>query len=374
MAASEGEAHHVQFLHDLEREACVRARVERERRQIMPVVVRDLGNAVAYVPGDGLALAQDLARHGVERVIIHADERAAQQVDAVEHEAPRYARLSAAKIALGFANANSAGVPSQREGMANAFGDALQDRQVEIDDVPTRQDIGIEAPDALAKCIECRELIDAAGGLVGHRAIASIHDEHFIDAGRVHRDRQQALCLSVGLDVERQHARLDFRIGRPQGRIVEYPCDAFSGDGLAFDLTAAFDAAFDQIARREAYVRLECIDVGRVETVPHAGDLGRSVHREQGRRRTVKRSLVGQCRRRCAQVPGALRVGRANEKMRPLPVVADEESPPRLQSSIDMDDGNALPMRSRDDAIAGLEDETAELGHRAIIEAHGAIR
>src|ERR1017187_4972332 len=110
----------------------------------MPVVARDLSNAITYIPGDSLPLAQHLARHRVERVIIHAYERAAQQVDAVQHEPSRYARLSAAKIALRRANANSTGIPAQRQGMVNACGDALQYRQVEIDDIPPRQDIRVE--------------------------------------------------------------------------------------------------------------------------------------------------------------------------------------------------------------------------------------
>ncbi len=113
------------FSHDLERQSRVGARIERERRQIMAVVVHDLGDAITHVPGDGLAFAENLARHGVERVIVHAYEGPAQQVDAVEHEAARNARLSAAEIAFGFADANAPDVPAQRKGMAHALGDAL---------------------------------------------------------------------------------------------------------------------------------------------------------------------------------------------------------------------------------------------------------
>ena len=40
-------------------------------------------------PVDRLAFAEHLARDGVERVVVHAHERAAQQVDAVEHEPAR---------------------------------------------------------------------------------------------------------------------------------------------------------------------------------------------------------------------------------------------------------------------------------------------
>ena len=50
-------------------------------------------------------------------------------------------------------------------------------------------------------------------------------------------------------------------------------------------------------------------------------------------------------------------------------IVPDQKGFARLQSSIEMDDGNALPLRSRDDAIAGLKNETAELCHGSILHA-----
>ena len=134
----------------------------------MAVIVSDLGDAITHIAGDGLAFAENLARHGIERVIVHAYERAAQQIDAVENQAARNARLTAAEIAVGFADANRAGIPAQRERMAHTRRDSLQYREIEIDDVPARQDVGIEEPNALAKCIQCRELINAASRVIRH--------------------------------------------------------------------------------------------------------------------------------------------------------------------------------------------------------------
>ena len=201
-----------ELLHDLKSESRVRTRIERKRREIMAVIVGDLGDAIMHVAGDGLAFAENLACHGVEGIIVHADERAAQQIDAVENQAAGNARLTAAEIALGLANARRAGVPAQRERMAHTRGDSLQYREIEIDDVPARQDVGIEVPNALAKCFQCREFIGTAGRAIRHRALAAVHDEHFIDAGGVHGNRQQPLGLAVGFDVERQHARLDLHV------------------------------------------------------------------------------------------------------------------------------------------------------------------
>ena len=56
-------------------------------------------------------------------------------------------------------------------------------------------------------------------------------------------------------------------IGRPERGIVEHPGDACARGRLAFDLTAAFDAALDQIAHREAHIGLECLYIGGMQSV-----------------------------------------------------------------------------------------------------------
>ena len=104
-----------------------------------------------------------------------------------------------------------------------------------------------------------------------------------------------------------------------------------------------------------------------MEAIPDTGNLGRSVKFKQAYRRTVKRALVDDLRIRCPQRPRPPCIGSANKEMRPLPVIAHEERAARLQSPIDMDDGNAPPVRSGDDAIAGLKDESADFGHPAIL-------
>ena len=202
LASREGKTHHVQLLRDLECEPRVGARIQRERRQILAVIAGDLGDAIAHVSGNGLSLAENLARHGIERVIVHADESAAQQIDAVEYETARNARLPAAEIALGLADAKAPGIPAQCKRMAHALCNALQYRQVEIDDVPTRQHIGIEAPNPIAECLQRRKFIGATNRLLRHRAIAAVNDEHLVDAVGVHRDRQQARMRAMGFDVE----------------------------------------------------------------------------------------------------------------------------------------------------------------------------
>ena len=54
-----------------------------------------------------------------------------------------------------------------------------------------------------------------------HRPVAAVDDQHLVDAGCVERDGKQVRALSIGLDVERQHARRHAHLGWTQLGIVE---------------------------------------------------------------------------------------------------------------------------------------------------------
>ena len=124
-AARERERHEVELRDDLERQPRVRPRIERERRQVVRVVVLDFADTIADVARDRFAFAEHLAGDGIERVVVHPDERAAQQVDAVEHEPSRQVRLAAAEIAFGLAKLHGACVAAELERMPNARRDSL---------------------------------------------------------------------------------------------------------------------------------------------------------------------------------------------------------------------------------------------------------
>ncbi len=167
-------------------------------------------------PFTRLAFAEHGARHGIERVVLHAHEGAAQQIDAVEHDSSGNRRLAAAEVTLRLANAQRAGVATEIEGMTDARSDALQHRQIEVDDVPAGDHIRIERADALAERLEGGVFVRRRRSHLGHRTAAAVDDEHFIDSRRVHRDGEQARAFRIGLDVERQHARLDIDVRGPQ--------------------------------------------------------------------------------------------------------------------------------------------------------------
>src|SRR6185503_1855515 len=108
----------------------------RKGGQVVTVVVHDLADAVAHVAGDSFAFAQYFAGDGIERVVVHADEGAAQQIDAVQHQPAGNRSLPAAKVAFGLAQAHRRGVAAELQRMSQAEGDLLQHGEIEVDRVP----------------------------------------------------------------------------------------------------------------------------------------------------------------------------------------------------------------------------------------------
>ena len=109
LTARTGQPNEIEPIQDLVSKASIGARVERERGEVVLIVVKNFPDSVADVAGDCLALAEHFARHGIERVLVHAHERASQQVDAIEHQAAGNRGLAAAEIALRLAQEEGAG-------------------------------------------------------------------------------------------------------------------------------------------------------------------------------------------------------------------------------------------------------------------------
>jgi len=88
----------------------------------------------------------------------------------------------------------------------HAGGDFLQHAQIEIDDVPARQDVRVEGADAFAKHPQRRKLIDTARGTFRHGALAAIDDEHLVDARReqeIASKRSPLASVSISKDSTR---------------------------------------------------------------------------------------------------------------------------------------------------------------------------
>ena len=164
----------------------------------------------------------------------------------------------------------AAGIATQIERMTRARRDALEDREIEVDRVPAREHVRIECEDAIAEGMQRLALVGTTHGLLGHVAAAAVDDQHFIDVRCVHRNRQQPLALRIGLDVERQHPRLDLDLRGPNDGIVEdlRRCSPAAAS-IAFDLAATLDAALYEISHGKANIGFEGIHAGGVQAVAH---------------------------------------------------------------------------------------------------------
>src|SRR3984893_6264156 len=180
-AARPGEPHEVEPSHDIEDQPCIGTRVERESWKIEPVVMTDYSDPITHVAGDRLSLAEYLARHGVERILVHAYEGSPQQVDAVQRQTAGNESLAAAKIALCLTQTNRTRLSPQGKRMIQPRGNPLQYRQIEIDYIPAHQHVGVEFLHASAECIQYGAFIRAARGTLRHGAIAAIDDQNLVD-------------------------------------------------------------------------------------------------------------------------------------------------------------------------------------------------
>ena len=195
--------------------------------------------------------------------------------------------LAAAEIAFCLAQPDRSCVTAEVERMPHAGCDARKSRQVEVDDVPAGQDVWIEGSDAIAECGQRGELGLAAYRLFGHLALAVVDDQHFVDLLSIHRDREEA-SVTIGLDVERQHAWFDRDVRGTQRRVVEDPCDRLPGRGIALDCTARLDAALDEIPNGEAHICLERLDTHRMQAVTKRRHVARNLDLDPAHRCSVE--------------------------------------------------------------------------------------
>ena len=66
--------------------------------------------------------------------------------------------------------------------MVQAFGNPLQHAQVEVDDIPAREHIGIDLLHPGAEEVQCGALIQTTKCALRHGASAAIDDQYLVDA------------------------------------------------------------------------------------------------------------------------------------------------------------------------------------------------
>jgi hypothetical protein len=356
-AALDGELHEPQLLEDLEREPRVGAVVLDEAHPVLPEEAQDL----LRLPGafDRLAFAEHLARDRVEALLLQADEGAAQQLHAVEHDAAGHARLQRAARGLERAQPQRPRAAPQLERDAASRRDPRQHGQVEVDHVPAGEHVGVQLPHARREPGEQRGLAREGPGVAGAGPALGRQQQHLGDAAAVQRHREQPVRRRVGLDVERQHGQPRRPVAGAQLRLVEDDAEARDLEPVALDRDRAADPALDQVAHREADVGLEGGDAGGLEALAQRRHLGRRLDVDAGDGPTGERAPVaGRGRARAEPRPRPLEVRRLEAEVRPRPAVAHEERPAVLQPAVEVHDRSAGR-----DAVRRLEDETAEAGH-----------
>ena len=147
-AALDGEAQEALALEDVDHEAGVLEVVGRERLGVLAPEARDLGRGVGRVLVDLLAAPEHRAGDGLEPVVDEA-ERVANERDAVEDDAARDLGARLAREAEILDEAGAAGHAAERRIEAQRLAAPDQDAEVEVDDVPPDQHVGIQGGEAL---------------------------------------------------------------------------------------------------------------------------------------------------------------------------------------------------------------------------------
>ena len=202
-AALHGERHQLQLLQDVEGEPRVGEVVPHEALGILLERALDLGGVIGGV--EGLALAQDVARGGLQAVVRQAHPDRAQQSDAVEHRPSRDEYRVAEPARTAAALAELAGRAAQLQRHAGRRRQADQHRHVEVDDAPARQHVGVELADPPAEEGEQLPLVRArrrAGRAGGARGLVRTPEQHLPGSTSPQRHRVELLRLGIRLDVE----------------------------------------------------------------------------------------------------------------------------------------------------------------------------
>jgi hypothetical protein len=287
-AAPDGQLDELRALEDLEHEPRVGQVVGGEAHRIVAIGGLDLAAAVGA--GHELALPEQRLRRRFEPIVLEPDVGAPNERQPVEHRAPRDrgARLAReARVAL---DLDLLVVPTEGEAKPGAARVALEHAEVELDDAPSRQHVGVDATDVGEKRLEDR-------GPVGHRLGARDRpgrgDPDVLAPRPRRRDGVERFAIEARLDVERQDGRLRRPLGRPDLRIAIDAADPRTALVGPVDAERSADPVIDAVPVREPHVGLERghADVG--ETPAEDRHLGRHVELDAHQRLAGERQQRG---------------------------------------------------------------------------------
>lgn len=238
--------------------------------------------------------------------------------------------------------------------------------QVEVDDVPAEQHVGIELAHAPHDALEQPALVGVADGAFD----LALRDEvRLLDAAADERHRVDAARVGRRLDVERQHAQLGALDAGAQHRVAEQHEAALARLLLALDRRRRADAVVDQVAVGEADVGLVGRHALAGETVAQRRDQAGRRHGDPHHRAAVHVAQLVRLDGHARYLTEQPDVARAQEEVRSEAVVLDEERPSVHQSPEELHHRALVahlvgrledqPGRHRSASAVGLEIATA---------------
>ena len=370
-AALHGEGHQLQLLQDVERQARVGQIVLHEARRIIGKGAHDPVRMARTAAAQGLALAENLLRRGLQAVTLQPHRHRAQQANAIQHDPPGNEDgigESAPAAPLALAQRAGRAAPLQRRAGRRRAAD--QHRHVEVDDVPAGHHVGIQGADAPPQGGQQLRFAGARRGRRGTgraRPLVGAPQQHFPRPAAPQRHRQQPL-VGAGLDVQRQRGERRRPLRRAQRRLVEQhggggrALPPRQGARLAFDQQRAADAAVDQIAVGEAHVGLEGAQPGAVQARAQRRGLGRTRQPHPQHRLALQRAAVDRFQLRGAQAQRLLAGAALDVEIGLRAAVADHEGAAVAQ----------LPVEPHDRAAAAGLGGVGNVEDEPELPAHGA--
>ena len=238
----------------------------------------------------------------LEREALEVEGRRLQRRDAVEHDPPRHTRDRCPRRRRARHDPRALPRPADRERHAELARARVEKREIELEDVPSAEHVGIERDDLGEQPHEQLPLVtheDDRSRARGGPARRAFADEDTLMGRRRHGRGEERPPEAVGLDVERENRQRDVEIGRRLDlRALEVE-DAAALLRHSVDAERSRDEALHHVAVRWLHVGLErglaelahpcpLLDEGALRAEVERVDR-LALHRREGSRHTTPR-------------------------------------------------------------------------------------
>ena len=306
---------------------------------------------------------------GIQPPIVQPLLGSARQRQRVQHRASRHHRPRIAPAAtVEEEPAGKVGAP-QVERNAQRLEPLLQDAEVEIDDIPPREDVGIEGAHPLTEDQEkiplafgdrdlgARRVGDAIRGCRRNATAArlarpSAHHDDLAGRPTPQGDGEDLLQVRGRFDVQRENRERRHPRRRRQLRVLVDPSDSPPRLPGPFDSHRAADTGVDQVASDERQVCLEGGEaVGLKPSLQRSG-VRRKVQSDAPQRLSVRCGPRACRRAHGGNVEGCGQLAGEQKEVRPRPAVSHHKGLPRGELAEEVHHGSSAL-----EVPGGVEDE-----------------